>query len=48
MVFLFEVEDLKAASPATISRCGMVYYEQLNWQILLHKFDVESDLLKKI
>ena len=30
---LFEVDELSQASPATVSRCGMVYVDskELNW-----------------
>ncbi|KAG1714040.1 Dynein heavy chain 3, axonemal [Nymphon striatum] len=36
MSMIFETDHLRHASPATISRCGMIYFEsqQINWQII--------------
>uniref|UniRef100_A0A674K3D0 Dynein heavy chain hydrolytic ATP-binding dynein motor region domain-containing protein n=1 Tax=Terrapene triunguis TaxID=2587831 RepID=A0A674K3D0_9SAUR len=37
---LFEVENLAVASPATVSRCGMVYtdYSDLGWKPYVHSW----------
>ena len=40
MTMMFEVEDLIHASPATVSRCGMVFLEakNLGWDALLKAY----------
>jgi dynein heavy chain len=44
MTMMFEVEDLVYASPATVSRCGMVYLEaiQLGWIPVISSFVISS------
>lgn len=45
---LFEVTDLRCASPATVSRCGMVYIHQdvVRWESLLQAWSLHSPTAK--
>ena len=40
VTMMFEVEDLLVASPATVSRCGMVYLEStaMGYKPILYKY----------
>ena len=43
---LFEVQDLAVASPATVSRCGMVYlsFDNLPWILYVQSWLERTDL----
>lgn len=51
---LFEVENLAAASPATVSRAGMVYndYKTLGWRPYvdswLQKYNAQPEFVKEV
>ena len=45
---LFEVQDLKVASPATVSRCGMVYMEQVHVGMLSLVRTWSATVLRKL
>ena len=52
MTIMFEVEDLSQASPATVSRCGMVLLEphELGHNVLITSFmrDIGTFIDEKI
>lgn len=45
LLMMFEVQDLKVASPATVSRCGMVYIEPLHlgWEPIIDTWATQFD-----
>ena len=45
MRMIFEIDDLSGASPATVSRCGMVYAAAgtLNWRMIVYKWIDQLD-----
>jgi dynein heavy chain len=54
VLLLFEVQDLATASPASVSRAGMVYndYKNLGWrpyvESWLQKFAAKPEFIKEV
>jgi dynein heavy chain len=50
MRMLFEVQDLRVASPATVSRCGMVFlmYEDISWRPYVRSWIEETFGAKEV
>ncbi|CAD8081115.1 unnamed protein product [Paramecium sonneborni] len=46
-LIIFETSDLQQASPATVSRCGMLFMEQLEWKIILDNQNFNETIQKK-
>ncbi|CAD8161959.1 unnamed protein product [Paramecium pentaurelia] len=44
---IFETSDLQQASPATVTRCGMLFMEQLQWRVILDNQNFNDTMQKK-
>ena len=42
---MFEVENLKSATPGMINKCNIIYMQSLNWEIIMKKYCEELPLV---